>query len=371
MRRALAVIVSLFMLAPAASEAGSPVPVALMKLTPIATLSNPLTMASRAGDDTLYVVEQQGTIRAIRGGQVDPVPVLDLRGQVSRGFEQGLLGLAFPADEPDLMYINYTDLVGTTRIVEYDFTGGQVDLSTRRELLSVAQPFANHNGGSLEFGPDGYLYIGLGDGGSAGDPQRHAQNLGSLLGKMLRIDPRGGVPYAIPSDNPFVGVSGARPEIWAYGLRNPWKYTFDRVTGDLWIGDVGQSLWEEIDFQPAGSSGGQNYGWNPMEGTRPYQGGTEPANHTPPVYEYSHAQGCSVTGGYVYRGTKIPSLFGTYLFSDWCAGRIWSLAGAAGTRIALDTGLVVPSIAAFGQDNSGELYALSLTGPVFRVDPLL
>jgi glucose/arabinose dehydrogenase len=357
------------MLGPA--QAG-PTPIAFLRLTPIATgLDLPVALAPRAGDDALYVAEQPGRVTAIRDGAVDPTPVLDITGTVSLGLEQGLIGLAFDPADPDFLYINYTDLAGDTHVVEYQMDGSVADPGTRRELLFVDQPFANHNGGSLKFGPDGYLYIGLGDGGSAGDPQRNAQNMTTVLGKMLRIDPRGGSPYAVPSTNPFVSESGARGEIWAYGLRNPWQFSFDRATGDLWIGDVGQNLWEEIDFQPASSAGGENYGWHHMEGTRPYEGGVEPENHTPPIFEYPHGQGCSITGGFVYRGSAILGLQGAYVFSDFCAGRIWTLAQVGDLSLSLETGLIVPTISAFGEDNAGELYTTDLTGNVFRIDPLI
>jgi glucose/arabinose dehydrogenase len=191
-----------------------------------------------------------------------------------------------------------------------------------------------------------------------------------LLGKMLRIDPRGGAPYGIPADNPFVGAPG-RDEIWAYGLRNPWQFSFDRDTGDLWVADVGQNLWEEVNFQSASSSGGENYGWNQMEGTHPYEGGVEPEDHTPPVYEYPHGIGCSVTGGFVYRGESIAGLLGTYLFGDFCAGRVWMLVDIAGTKLHLETGMTVPSLTAFGEDNNGELYAMNLLGQLFRIDPIV
>ena len=214
-------------------------------------------MAVRSGDTALYVAEKTGKVVAVRDGIVDPVPMLDLSEEVSLGGEQGLLGLAFSPDGRDV-YVNFTDTNGDTHITGYAMRGGQADTATRRDLLVVDQPYSNHNGGNLVFGPDGYLYIGLGDGGSGGDPQGNGQSLSTLLGKMLRIDPTpfGDRPYRIPTDNPFVGHVAARPEIWAYGLRNPWRYSFDRLTGDLWIGDVGQSAWEEVDVQPSDSPGG-------------------------------------------------------------------------------------------------------------------
>jgi glucose/arabinose dehydrogenase len=353
---------------PVGTVAAKPAP--SLVLTPIATLQQPVAMAVRTGDPTLYVVEKTGRVRAIRNGQVDPTPVLDLTGQVSLGGEQGLLGLAF-APSGTHLYVNYTDTAGDTRVVEYAMAGGIANLATRRELLFVDQPFANHNGGTLAFAPDGRLWIGLGDGGSGGDPLDNAQSLGTLLGKMLRIDPRpsGGRPYTVPADNPYVTTPGARPEIWSYGLRNPWQFSFDRRTGDLWIGDVGQGRREEIDFQPAKSRGGQNYGWARLEGSLPYSG-VAPANAVPPIFEYERANGnCAVTGGRVYRGGRITSLRGEYVFADFCLGQLRALR-RAGDRIAGERslGLSASLVAAFGEDHAGELYVLSLQGQVFRID---
>jgi glucose/arabinose dehydrogenase len=245
------------------------------------------------------------------------------------------------------------------------------DPDSARTVLSQPQPYANHNGGHLAFGPDGYLYIGLGDGGSANDPQGNGQNLATLLGKLLRINVDGGEPYAIPADNPFRERQGARAEIWGYGLRNPWRYSFDRATGDLYIADVGQSAWEEIDVQPAGSPGGENYGWNLMEGAHCRPGAAcDPSGLTLPVTEYGRSMGCSVTGGYVYRGTAQPGLIGAYVYGDYCSGRIWRLArGADGswksTELLQARGVQVSS---FGEDESGELYLTSLgEGSVYRL----
>ena len=327
-------------------------------------------MAVRADDAGLYVAEKSGRVVVIRGGAVDPVPVLDLTGQVSLGGEQGLLGLAF-APSGRYLYVNYTDTNGDTHVTEYAMRGARADLATRRDVLVVGQPYTNHNGGNLAFGPDGYLYIGLGDGGSGGDPQGNGQSVSTLLGKMLRIDPRpvDGRPYGIPSDNPFIDRSGARPEIWAYGLRNPWRYSFDRETGDLWIGDVGQSAWEEVDFQPSGSSGGENYGWNRMEGDHSYEGGDPPADVARPVFEYSHdVGGCTVIGGYVYRGAQIAGLEGAYLFGDLCLGRLEALRVEGGRVVGhRELGPEVPNLSSFGEDAEGELYAMSLSGEVYRI----
>jgi glucose/arabinose dehydrogenase len=340
-------------------------------LEPVATLDQPLGLAVRSGDPALYVAEKTGQVVAIHDGKLDPVPVLDIGDEISLGGEQGLLGLAFSPDGRYL-YVNFTDVNGNTHVVAFAMRDGRAAPDSRREILSVAQPYSNHNGGDLVFGPDGYLYIGLGDGGSGGDPEGNGQSLSTLLGKMLRIDPTptGPDPYEIPADNPFVDREGARGEIWAYGLRNPWRYSFDRATGDLWIGDVGQSAWEEVDRQSAGSPTGQNYGWNLLEGTHPYSGDDVPADTLAPVYEYSHnAGGCVVTGGYVYRGAIIPALVGTYVFADFCLGSLEGLRVAGGRTEYAQLGPTVSNISSFGQDASGELYALSLAGPVYRLAP--
>lgn len=339
---------------------------------PVAILQQPVAMAVGPGDD-LYVVEQTGRIRAIRGGVVDPEPVLDLSDEVSGGFEQGLLGLAFHPDG-DRLYVDYTDTGGVTHVTEFAFDGRRADPGTRRDLLVVDQPFANHNGGTLNFGPDGYLYVSLGDGGDAGDPNGNGQDPSTLLGTILRIDPTPSaeLPYTIPEDNPFVDDPNARSEIWAYGLRNPWKYAFDRETGDLWIADVGQGEWEEVDFQPAASGGGENYGWNAFEGTHRFDEDTpEPDEHVLPVYEYDHSGGrCSITGGRVYRGPSGGPLRGAYVFGDFCDGILRSLRlDESGETVVEDLGAVVPLLTSFGEDAEGELYALSLTGLVFRLVP--
>ena len=344
----------------------------------------PVALAQHPDSDDLYIVEKTGYVRAVRGGlQYDPVPVLDLSAEVSSGLEQGLLGLAFSPDG-DFLYVNMTDAAGDTHVLEYAFADGVAVAASRREVLTVDQPFANHNGGTMIFGPDGYLYLGLGDGGDAGDPHGNAQNLGTRLGKMLRIDPRpsAGAAFTVPADNPFVADPddpapdpAALPEIWAYGLRNPWKFSFDRLTGDLWIGDVGQNTWEEVNVARAGSGGGQNYGWNHMEGLTLFDGrpagAAEPADHTPPVHTYGRDGGaCSVTGGYVYRGAS-TALRGAYVFSDWCDGRLRYLREHDGEVVDQgDLGLTVPSITAFGEDHAGELYAISLGGAVLKIVPL-
>ncbi|MPZ68951.1 MAG: sugar dehydrogenase [Actinobacteria bacterium] len=337
----------------------------------------PVAVVQHPDSDDFYVVEKTGTIRAVRDGLLfDPVPVLDVSAEVSTGLEQGLLGLAFSPDG-DFMYVNLTGIAGDTHILEFEFANGVAVPTSRREVLFLDQPEANHNGGTLVFGPDGYLYLGFGDGGGAGDPNYNAQNREVLLGKMLRIDPRpeGDAPYTVPADNPFVGGGGS-PEIWAYGLRNPWKFSFDRDTGDLWIADVGQSAEEEINFQPAASAGGENYGWNHMEGLQLYTGrpagAEEPADHVPPIHIYPNegSDACSVTGGYVYRGEAIPWLQGAYVFSDWCDGKLRYLRQENGEVIESgELGLTVPLAASFFEDHTGELYAVSLAGAIFKIIP--
>ena len=339
-----------------------------LKLTRVASLSQPLAMATRADDSALYIAEKGGRVRAVRNGSVDPTPVLDVSGRVSTGSEQGLLGIAFAPSQP-FLYAHFTDTRGDTQVVEFPFSDGRA-AGPGRTVLSAAQPFANHNGGHLVFGPDGKLYIGLGDGGSGGDPHGNGQRLDTVLGKILRIDPTpsGGQSYTVPSDNPFVGRGSARGEIWSYGLRNPWRFSFDRATGEIWIADVGQGSWEEINRGPAGGKGA-NYGWNKREGAHPFNNGARPEGNVDPIYEYGHNDGsCSVTGGSVYRGDRMPGLRGSYLFGDYCKGRLHALMNGNGSR-ATDLGLEVRQLASFGEDQSGELYVLSLGGSVSRVDP--
>ena len=352
--------------APSVSEAPDTVRVAL---TRVATVEQPLAITIRRGDPSLYIAEKTGRVVAIRDGRVTGRPVLDLSDDVSLGGEQGLLGLAFSPDGQSL-YVNYTDVDGDTRIVGYAMQGDHVSRASRRQLLFVRQPYDNHNGGDLVFGPDGDLYVGLGDGGSGGDPHGNGQSLGTFLGKMLRIrpTPAGPEPYRVPPDNPFVGDPGARPEIWAYGLRNPWRYSFDPATGDLWIADVGQSAWEEIDRLPAGSPGGANFGWNLLEGTHRYAG-SAPPGAVPPVYEYPHATGgCVVIGGDVYRGSAIPALVGDYVFADFCEGTLQALRlQPDGSVTHQPLGVSLPNVSSFGTGPDGELYVTSLDGGVYRL----
>lgn len=324
-------------------------------------------MAERLQDGSFYVASKGGGVWVIRDGVVEG-PVLDLGAEVSRGTEQGLLGLVLSPDGSRI-FLNYTDSSGNTRILEFIFHGERPAPETRREVLAVDQPYGNHNGGNLVFGPDGYLWIGLGDGGSGNDPHDHGQSLATLLGKMLRIDPIGGLPYLVPPENPFVGREGARGEIYMYGLRNPWRYSFDRATSDMWIGDVGQSAMEEIDFVPAGAGAGANFGWARLEGTRPVRG-TPPPDAVAPVFTYPLGQGrCAVIGGYVYRGARVPGLSGAYLYGDNCDGRVRALILSEG-RVIMDRmlGVTLPALSSFGEDRAGEIYALSLTQGVFRLE---
>jgi glucose/arabinose dehydrogenase len=338
-------------------------------------LDIPVAMA-HAGDGSgrIFIVEKPGRIRIVQNDQLLPDAFLDITDRVgSSGSEQGLLGLAFHPQyvSNGWFYVNYTNKQGDTVIARYQRSpdnANQATPASEETLLAVDQPYQNHNGGGVVFGPDGYLYLSLGDGGSAGDPQGNGQSLSTVLGKLLRIDVNSGTGYAIPADNPFSGQSN-RGEIWAYGLRNPWRFSFDRQTGDLYIADVGQNQWEEINFQAAGSAGGSNYGWNYLEGTHPYTG-TPPQGWTSvaPVFEYGHDQGCSVTGGYVYRGPSLPEFNGVYVFGDFCFGTVWGLirtpAGGWQSAILFNN---IGRIASFGEDEVGELYLLDLGGTVYRL----
>jgi glucose/arabinose dehydrogenase len=337
-------------------------------------LSQP-TFVTHAGDGTgrLFVVEKAGRIRIVAGGTIQPQPFLDITDRVgSAGSEQGLFSVAFHPQyrANGLFFVDYTDQNGNTMISRFHISSdpNRADPSSETTVLTVDQPEANHNGGQLAFGPNGYLYIGMGDGGGAGDRhgrQGNGQNGAALLGKILRIDVNGKAPYAIPPDNPFAGQAGMRPEIWATGVRNPWRFSFDRATGDLFIADVGQDRVEEVDFQPAHSRGGQNYGWRIMEGSECFNPSTgcSKSNLTLPVAEYSHDFGCTIIGGYRYRGKKIPTLDGIYLFGDYCSGRIWALTGDAQAGWTKTEVLQTKySISSFGEDENGELYLLDLAG---------
>jgi glucose/arabinose dehydrogenase len=322
-------------------------------------LAAPTHLATAPGDPRrLYVVEQAGRIRVLMGRRVLPRPFLDIVPLVRSGGEQGLLSVAFHPDyeRNRLFYVNYTDEDGNTRVVEYRVRGEGEPRRTR-ELLFVEQPYSNHNGGQLVFGPDGRLYVGMGDGGGAGDPENRAQNLGDRLGKLLSID---------------VDEAGAEWRMEAYGLRNPWRFSFDRLTGDLYIADVGQLDWEEIDFLPSRSPGLENYGWDIFEGKARYED-EEPnprGRLVGPILQYSHDQGCSVTGGFVYRGTAIPAAQGHYFYGDYCSGYVWSFAVRGGKATDRKRHqFQVESLSSFGEDGRGELYLVSLDGEIFRLAP--
>jgi glucose/arabinose dehydrogenase len=339
-------------------EAGSGEAASAFRLAVVARgLALPVGLAATAGEPRrLYVVEQRGTVRVIQNGRLRTGFFMDIRGRVQAGGEQGLLGLAFDPRyaQNRFVYVNFTDREGNTRIVRFRTDGARALPGSARLLLRVEQPFGNHNGGHLTFGPDGRLWIGLGDGGSGGDPRGYAQNMGSLLGKMLRLDVR---------------RPGSAPEIVGLGLRNPWRYSFDRATGDLWIGDVGQGDVEEVNLTPRGATGLQNYGWNLYEGSRRYSNAAAgPGQLVFPVFEYGHDSGCSVTGGYVYRGRARPAERGRYVLGDYCSGTIWSLRAASGAAQGVRTEpFRIRSVTSFGEDSAGELYATSHDGLVYRL----
>jgi glucose/arabinose dehydrogenase len=332
---------------------------------------------THAGDGSgrVYIVEQPGRVRILQDGQLLATPFLDITDRVgSRANEQGLLSIAFSPDFPQSrrFFVNYTAKDGNTVVSGFlaRADGLTADAASEWQVIRVEQPYANHNGGQIMFGPDGMLYIGMGDGGSAGDPQNFAQNMRSLLGKMLRIDVSGSSadqPYRVPADNPSLGAE-ARPEIWASGLRNPWRFSFDRLTGDLFIADVGQNKVEEVNFQPA-HQGGQNYGWKFREGFERFAGDPGQIALTDPIHQYAHREGgCSVTGGYVYRGTALPALVGSYIYGDYCSGLVWTLRrnsqGDWQNETLFSTGA---SISSFGEDEAGELYVLDHGGAIYKL----
>lgn len=330
-------------------------------------------------DDRLFIVEQRGKIKiSDLLGNVRPFPFLDIDSKIiNSGNERGLLGLAFHPDykQNGYFYVYYSDNSGGTVVARYSVSASdsnQADPNSEQILLTFAQPYSNHNGGCIQFGPDGYLYIASGDGGSAGDPQGNGQKKNTFLGKMLRIDVDNGSPYGIPPTNPFIGQAGTYPEIWALGLRNPWRFSFDRITGDMWIGDVGQNSWEEIDFQPASSTGGENYGWKCKEGNATYSSsGCGGLTFTDPVYTYTNnfSYGCSVTGGYRYRGGLFGSLYGYYVHADYCTGRFWvTWPDGMGGYNTTDLGTQSGDPSTFGEDMFGEMYWASLSnGTVYKI----
>lgn len=359
-----------------------------IQLTPFATgLSEPVDIAN-AGDDRLFVVQQSGQIRIVQAdGTVLAPPFLDINSRVETiGSEQGLLGLVFEPGSSTVFYVNYTrkgtnaEQNGDTVIARYRVTGANpnvADPASEQIVLVVEQPAQNHNAGDLAFGPDGYLYIPLGDGGGSGDPQNNAQDLSKLLGKILRINVTGVPTYTIPTDNPYANDNNAatRAEIWALGLRNPWRFSFDRLTHDIYIGDVGQNTYEEIDFQPANSTGKENYGWDCREGAHPYRQDhqsplcTANSNYTEPIFEYTRSDGCSITGGNVYRGQAYPALAGYYILADYCSGNFWSLLrDGQGRWGSTAHGNLIDNPSTFGEDKNGELYVASLgNGAIYRI----
>ena len=353
-------------------------------------LDQPLfAVVSLADDSNVYVLEKAGRVWEFdaNGERLSEEPFLDLSSAVSTDVERGLLGLAFAPDyaETGRLYVNYTDLDGDTVVSRFTLepSATSVDAGTEQPLFQIDQPYPNHNGGMIAFGPDGYLYVGMGDGGLAADPHDNGQRTDTMLGKMLRIDATSPIPdeanylgpeYMVPPDNPFVDFhpeeSAPLPEIWARGLRNPWRFSFDRRTGDMWIGDVGQNSWEEIDFQPASSTGGENYGWRMMEGSHGFPPGTEPddtSGYVMPFLEYPRSAGKSVTGGYVYRGDRSPEWDGVYIFGDYVSGKVWAVhpddGGDSIVEVA-DTGMAISS---FGEDSDGELFLVDFGGAVYRI----
>jgi glucose/arabinose dehydrogenase len=343
-----------------------------VSLQKIGEFEQPTYVTQPPGGEDLYVTEREGTVRIVRDGDVVSEPALDISDEVtSEGTEQGLLSVAFPPDfqSSPIVYAYYTGPDQDQYVVRYSVRDdGSFDRGSSRELLQMDDSVSNHNGGLLLFGSDGYLYIGTGDGGTG--YERNGQNLGSLLGKILRIDPGGdsGGRYSIPPDNPFVDRAGARPEIYSYGLRNPWRFSFDRDTEALSIGDVGQSTLEEIDYTAQGEARGSNFGWSAFEGTDRFNEDVSAPNAVPPILVYGRDQGCSVTGGYVVRDRMLPALFGRYVYGDFCAGELRSFTPAIPqARDDRSLGLQVSSLSSFGEDNAGRIYAVSLDGPVFRL----
>jgi glucose/arabinose dehydrogenase len=363
---------------PSDSPAGT-VPLGLQEVA--SGLTVPLYLTAPPGDPTrLFIAEKGGAIRVVKDGALLPIPFLDLTGRVSTGAEQGLLGLAFDPAYADngRFVVHYTDAGGNTVVSLFRVSAedaDRADPASETIVLTAEQPFSNHNGGQILFGPDGMLYVGLGDGGSGGDPGGRGQALTDLLGSILRVDVRTGTGYTIPPDNPFLGRPDASPEIWSFGLRNPWRFTFDRATGDLYIADVGQNAWEEVDVVPAsaGAGRGANFGWNVTEGRHCYAAADcDLTRFTLPVLEYGHGEGCSVTGGYVYRGAAIPALQGHYFYADYCQGWVRSFRLQDGQAVEPQQWpTLAPGgpITSFGQDAAGELYVLSAEGRVSRIVP--
>jgi glucose/arabinose dehydrogenase len=348
-----------------------------VRLQKVGTFDAPVYVTSPPQDNSrLFVVEQGGKVIVVKNGKPLDTPFLDVSDKITSGSEQGLLSIAFPPDyaSSGLFYIFYTDNDGDEAVVEYKRQSEDVaDAGSARQLMKVADPEPNHNGGLLLFGPDGHMYVGIGDGGGAGDQhgaRGNAQNLGTLLGKILRIDPKasGSRPYTIPTDNPFVNRSGAKGEIYSYGLRNPWRFSFDRSNGDLTIGDVGQNEIEEIDFVRKGKGRGANFGWRPFEGNDRFAPGEKAPGAIKPVITEKHSDGnCSITGGVIIRDPKLPAWRGRYVFGDFCRGVVQTAVLSSGRAKSLtDRKLKVPQLSSFGEDARGRVYATSLDGPVYR-----
>ena len=374
----LQIIFPLFFLMMACSGTSSPNDQSVNNLNPFVTGLTKTVCISNCGDSRLFITDQSGYIRIVDStGKVITQPFLDIHQRVVYGGERGLLGLAFHPQYSanGFFYVNYVGNGDSTHISRFTMMAGnpdQADPQSELKLMTIFQPFQNHNGGDLQFGPDGYLYIGLGDGGSGGDPGNRAQNPKEYLGKMLRIDVDHGNPYSIPATNPFYNNPDKLGEIWATGLRNPWRFSFDRKTGDLWIADVGQNAIEEINFQPVTSKGGENYGWRCYEGNNVYNnaGCNMNSEFTFPVYTYPHGEECSVTGGYVYRGNTSSAFYGHYFFADYCSDRIWTLhktdQGWVNQEFGRFTG---NNFSTFGEDSKGRLYVAGLTsGKLFLVE---
>ena len=338
----------------------------------------PVGIANAAdSSNRLFILERSGVIKILQDGRITPKPFLNIEDRAGSSLsEQGLLGLAFHPryEENGYFWVNYTDKSGRTIVSRFRISADPniADPGTETHYLVLPQPYANHNGGDLSFGPDGYLYVALGDGGSAGDPHKNGQNTGALLGKLLRLDvDRQPGAYTIPADNPFAGSGGA-PEVWAYGLRNPWRIAFDALTGDLYIADVGQNTWEEVNFLAAGSPGGANFGWNFREGRHDFLD-TVPQQFASldPVAEYQHGEnGCSVTGGKVYRGGALPDWRGIYLFGDFCSGKVWGLLrNAQGSWQTQELFDLEAQVVSFGTDENGEIYLAGYSGEIYRLEP--
>lgn len=358
-----------------AATEGSSLPVVRLELLASGFASPVHVTHAGDGSNRLFVVEQSGIIKIIKGTSILTNPFLDIKARVLSGGEKGLLSVAFPSGfvNKNYFYVNYTKKPdGASIVARYYVNPADSDMAlpaSEEILLTVNQPFSNHNGGQLAFGPDNFLYIGFGDGGSGGDPQGEGQRTDTLLGKLLRIDVESGInPYDIPGSNPFVGQAGFRPEIWALGLRNPWRFSFDRQNGDLYIADVGQSNWEEINVQSNASTGGENYGWNIMEGTDCFNAVTcDKSGLTLPVTEYNHTQGCSVTGGFVYRGVKFTGMQGLYFYGDFCEGKTWVLRlvnGVWQNNLLIDTTL---NISSYGENEAGDLFVVNINGSIFEI----